>query len=667
MRQSVVSNDPIKNSGTSDSVARPAFSAALPHSPWNAASLVALVLATILAGLFVRFFNVRRVELSPYLTIFNVSDSVDGGHSLAYAQLRGKAYRFSYALQPGFAFPYAGGGLRLTNFAPNHLRDFSSFERIRFRARQEHSKGAPPVRLFIQSTRLHHDTLLLAPNEIQFRPTANWSEQTLDWNLLRLPSWFIAANSMEPAEQNVRLENVRELHFVSPDIPSLSDTGVLEISDVSLEGPRIAPLKLLFALQGGWIAWGIFQLVLVFRAWRSRAMSASSRARNAEDASLAKSEFLATMSHEIRTPLNGVLVPAQLLQQSELDAEQADLVETILESGNHLAAVLQDILDHSKIESGKIELERLPMDLRRTLGSVRRVFEPRSREKKLKLDFWVDPALPSIVVGDALRLRQIVMNLVSNAIKFTERGEIQVQVFASNLGGNRIRFEVSDTGIGIDAASINRLFRRFSQAESSTTRRFGGTGLGLSIAQGLVESMGGRIEVASTPNVGTKFRFEIELPPSQTAPRPGESTLEAMPLPVGARVLVVDDDRTNRKVAFSMLEKIGCVPSVAENGVEALDLLEQEAFRLVLMDLHMPRMDGCAVVRRVRGWHDAADPRKRFSSRTPIVALTADAAEGVRAMCLEAGMNDILTKPFRREDLLRMIDLWAQGIAPEPL
>ncbi|MBK9578325.1 MAG: response regulator [Fibrobacteres bacterium] len=661
MRQSVVSNDLAKKEGSDFPGVRSRFFAALPDVTWSSISLLGLILTTIATAVFAQFFNVRSEALGSYLTMATITDSVNNGHSLAYAQRRGSVYRFSYALAPGFSFPYAGGGLRLANFTPKDLRDFSHFQRIRFRARQESSRGTPPLRLFIQSIRLRGDSVLITPNEIQFRPTSAWSEHSLDWDLLRVPSWFIAFNELAPSEQKVRLEDVHELQFLSPDLPSQSDTGVVEISDVCLEGPWIAPLKLLFGLQACWMAWGIFQLLLLFRAWRSRAAHASSRAKEAEDASLAKSEFLATMSHEIRTPLNGVLVPAQLLQQSHLDAEQTDLVETILESGNHLAAVLQDILDHSKIESGKIELERLPMDLRRTLASVRRVFEPRSREKKLQLEFWVDPSTPAIVLGDALRLRQIVMNLVSNAIKFTERGEIQVQVFPSNLGVEHLRFEISDTGIGMDTKSIQRLFQRFSQAESSTTRRFGGTGLGLSIAQGLVEAMGGKIEVSSTPNVGTKFHFEIEMPQTQVAPRPGESTLEAMPLPVGARVLVVDDDRTNRKVAHSMLEKIGCVPSVAENGVEALHLLETEAFRLVLMDLHMPRMDGCAVVRRVRSWHDSPDPRKRFSSRTPIVALTADAAEGVRTMCMEAGMNDLLTKPFRREELLGMIDRWAQG------
>jgi len=621
---------------------------------------------TLLVVVYMRFLNHREVDLHPYLSMRAISDSSDGGRSLSYAERRGDVYRFSYALHPGFSFPWAGGGFRLGNLIPEDLRDFSQFQGIRLRARQQSSRGTPPMRLFVMAARPCNGTLLVVPHELQFRPDSIWSEQSLDWDILRLPSWFIASHELGPADQKPKLDDVREIQFVSPDIPSNSDTGFLEVSDVHLVGTRIAPVKFLAGLQAVWIVWGILQIFLVFRAWRSRVAHASIRAQEAEEASLAKSEFLATMSHEIRTPLNGVLVPAQILRESALDPEQTDLVETILESGSHLAAVLQDILDHSKIESGKIELERLPLDLRRTLSAVRRVFEPRSREKRLQLEFWVDPSLPHLVVGDALRLRQILMNLVSNAIKFTERGEVQVQVFPSTLGEGRIRFEISDTGIGMDDKSIQRLFQRFSQAESSTTRRFGGTGLGLSIAQGLVEAMGGRISVASTPDVGTKFAFEIELPATDTPPRPGESTIEGLPLPVGARVLVVDDDRTNRKVAQSMLEKIGCVPSVAENGMEALRLLETEAFRLVLMDLHMPQMDGCAVVKRLRAWQDSSDPRKRFSARTPIVALTADVAPGARTLCLEAGMNDLITKPFRREDLLLMLDRWAQGLPVEP-
>ncbi|MEK7394711.1 MAG: ATP-binding protein, partial [Fibrobacterota bacterium] len=337
-------------------------------------------------------------------------------------------------------------------------------------------------------------------------------------------------------------------------------------------------------------------------------------------------------------------------------------VETILESGNKLAAILQDALDYSKIEAGKLELEHVPFSIERALVSVKRIFEPKAREKGLVLETWLDPELPSAVLGDPLRLRQVLMNLVSNAIKFTENGTIRIEAkrmarSAATSTEIDIFYRVSDTGIGMDPAASNRLFRRYTQLESSTSRRYGGTGLGLSISQGLVQAMGGKIELESAVGKGSSFFFTVTVE-SAEADHEEETnffpTFEALK----PRILVADDNRVNRKVADAMLVKLGCEVTLASSGKQAISILESSPFDLILMDCHMPEMDGFDASRIIRSWSTETDEIKRSASTTPIVALTADVLPGIRERCLDAKMNGMISKPFRQEELAKEIARW---------
>ena len=371
-------------------------------------------------------------------------------------------------------------------------------------------------------------------------------------------------------------------------------------------------------------------------------------ARDAADqASRTKSEFLAMMSHEIRTPMNGILGTVQLLELSPLNEEQSRDLMTIRNSGDALLVLIDDILDFSKIEAGKLELESRDFDPRTEIGNTLALYRPVIEGKGLGLEIAMAAELPSTVRGDSTRLRQILSNLVSNAIKFTQAGSIQIEVGAKALGGGLLELScaVRDSGIGIPAERLDRLFRAFSQVDVSTTRQYGGTGLGLAICARLCESMGGRIEVESEGGVGSTFRFFIHLAtgsaPLELPDRPPESAGLALP---SLRVLVVEDHPVNQKIALGLLAKLGIKADLAENGEIAVARVQAGAYDVVLMDMQMPVMDGIDATRAIRLLTLPAQPR--------IVALTANAFDTDRERCLQAGMDDFLSKPFRI-DVLR--------------
>jgi signal transduction histidine kinase/ActR/RegA family two-component response regulator len=372
----------------------------------------------------------------------------------------------------------------------------------------------------------------------------------------------------------------------------------------------------------------------------------------AEASSTAKSSFLANMSHEIRTPLNGILGMAQVLELEQLSPSQVEKVETILESGKTLMALLNDVLDLSKIEAGMLRIEPRDGNLRDTFFYVQKLFWGRAQEKCIALNVEVDRSAPDQVRFDHIRVRQCVSNLVSNAIKFTDAGSITIAVHCDGVGEREfiIRVDVTDTGIGISEEEVGRLFSEFSQADASTTRKYGGTGLGLAITRKLARLMGGDATVVTTPGAGSTFTLAVRAfaPSSNTASAPAQQERCSSATLYGLRVLLVDDNAVNRHVARLLLAPTGVIVAEATNGQEALDRLGEQPFDLVLLDVHMPVMNGTDAIKHIRaaeaGWRDI-----------PVIALTADAMSGDRERLLSMGMTGYASKPIDQAALINEI------------
>ncbi len=379
----------------------------------------------------------------------------------------------------------------------------------------------------------------------------------------------------------------------------------------------------------------------------------------ARAAAVAKSQFLANMSHEIRTPMNGVLGLAQHLAHLELDGEQRSLVEDILASGGALLQIIDDVLDFSKLEAGKVRIDPTPFDPRRLLADVTRLLGPRVRETGIRLEADVAGDVPAWLLGDGGRIRQVLLNLASNAVKFTKQGRVALRVRRDGSHGDpaTLRFEVSDTGIGIPAAALETIFDAFTQADASTTRRFGGTGLGLTISRELVSCMGGELGVESEEGRGSTFWFVLQLPvsaaPVQAEPAGVSGAGARRPAGVRApRVLAAEDNSVNQRVLLRLLERLGCSVELVGDGRAAVERMRDGPYDLVLMDCQMPVLDGFGATREIRALGGDA-------ARVPIVAVTAHALPGDRERCLEHGMDDYVSKPLRMDELERVLARWA--------